>query len=125
MMFATASAVGNLIQSGKLRALAVTTSFRSTTPLLAKIPTIAESGVPGYSSGSWYGIFAPAKTPSDVINQLNAAIKKGAKSETFKTRVESEGLVISTGSPEDFGKFVKTEELRWRSVIKSAHITAD
>ena len=125
MMFATASAVGNLIDSGKLRALAVTTSVRSTTPLLSKVPTIAEGGVPGYSAGSWYGVFAPGGTPQEVINKLNNSIRKAAKSTAFKNRVESEGLVIKTGTPEEFSKFVKAEELRWRAVIKDANITED
>ena len=125
MMFATASAVGNLIEAGKLRALAVTTTDRSTSPVLAKVPTIAESGVPGYSAGSWYGVFAPAGTPKEIIAQLNAAITKGALSSSFKNQVESEGLVIKTGTPEDFAQFEKTEELRWRTVIKDGHITED
>lgn len=125
VMFATASAVGSLVDAGKLRALAVTTPNRSPSPQLAKLPTVAESGVPGYSAGSWYGYFAPAGTPPDVINKLNAAIKKSAQSTAFKTRVEGEGLVIRTGTPEEFGKFVKAEELRWRTVIKSANIAPE
>ena len=125
VMFATASAVGSLVDAGKLRALAVTTPTRSSTPQLAKLPTISESGVPGYSAGSWYGYLAPAGTPPEVINKLNAVIKKSAQSTAFKNRVESEGLVIKTGTPEDFGKFVKAEELRWRTVIKNANIAPD
>ncbi len=125
VMFATASAVGSLVEGGKLRALAVTTPVRSTTPALAKLPTVAESGVPGYSAGSWYGYYAPAGTPPDAINKLNASIKKGAQTTAFKSRVESEGLMIKTGTPEDFAKFVKAEEIRWRAVIKDANITPD
>jgi tripartite-type tricarboxylate transporter receptor subunit TctC len=125
VMFATASAVGSLVDAGKLRALAVTTPNRSPSPQLAKLPTVAESGVPGYSAGSWYGYFAPAGTPPDVINRLNASIKKAAQSPAFKSRVEGEGLVIRTGTPEEFGKFVKAEELRWRAVIKSANIAPE
>ena len=125
VMFATASAVGSLVESGKLRALAVTTPTRSTTPLLAKLPTVAESGVPGYSAGSWYGYFAPAGTPPAVINKLNASIKKGTQTSAFKARVESEGLIIKAGSPEEFAKFVKAEELRWKAVIKDANISPD
>lgn len=125
VMFATASAVGSLVDAGKLRALAVTTSTRSPTAQLAKLPTVAESGVPGYSAGSWYGYFAPAGTPPDVINKLNAAIKKSAQSTAFKNRVEGEGLVIKTGTPDEFAKFVKAEELRWRAVVKSANIAPE
>jgi tripartite-type tricarboxylate transporter receptor subunit TctC len=125
VMFATASAVGSLVESGKLRALAVTTPTRSTTPLLAKLPTVAESGIPGYSAGSWYGYFAPAGTPPAVINRLNASIKKGTQTSAFKARVESEGLMIKAGTPEEFAKFVKAEELRWKAVIKDANISPD
>jgi tripartite-type tricarboxylate transporter receptor subunit TctC len=125
VMFATASAVGSLVDSGKLRALAVTTPARSPSPQLSMLPTVAESGIPGYSAGSWYGYCAPAGTPSDVVNKLNAVIKKAVQSPAFKARVESEGLVIRAGSPEDLGKFVKAEELRWRTVIKDANISAD
>jgi len=125
VMFATASAVGSLVDGGKLRALAVTTPARSPSPQLSMLPTVAESGVPGYSAGSWYGYFAPAGTPPDVINKLNAVIKKGVQSPVFKSRVESEGLVIRAGSPEEFGKFVKAEELRWQKVIKDANISPD
>ena len=125
VMFATASAVGSLVEAGKLRALAVTTPVRSTTPALSKLPTVSESGVPGYSAGSWYGYIAPAGTPSQVIAKLNASIKKGVQTPAFKSRVESEGLIIKTGSPEDFAKFLKLEELRWRTVIKDANITPD
>jgi tripartite-type tricarboxylate transporter receptor subunit TctC len=125
VMFATASAVGSLVDAGKLRALAVTTPTRSPTPQLAKLPTVAENGLPGYSAGSWYGYFAPAGTPPDVINKLNASIKKAAQYTAFKNRVESEGLVIRTGTPDEFAKFVKAEELRWRAVIKSANIAPE
>jgi tripartite-type tricarboxylate transporter receptor subunit TctC len=125
MMFATASAVGSLIESGKLRPLAVTTTTRSTTPLLASLPTIAESGIPGYFAASWYGVFAPAGTPSVIIQKMNASIKKAVQTKAFKDRVESEGLMISAGSPEDFAKFVKSEEQRWKEVIKNANIKAD
>jgi tripartite-type tricarboxylate transporter receptor subunit TctC len=125
VMFATASAVGSLVDAGKLRALAVTTTTRSPTAQLAKLPTVAESGVPGYSAGSWYGYFAPAGTPPDVINKLNASIKKSAQSTAFKNRVEGEGLVIKTGTPDEFAKFVKAEDLRWRAVVKSANIAPE
>jgi len=125
VMFATASAVGSLVDSGKLRALAVTTPARSPSPQLSMLPTVAESGVSGYSAGSWYGYFAPAGTPPEVINKLNASIKKGTQTTAFKTRVESEGLIIKAGSPDEFARFVKAEELRWQKVIKDANISAD
>lgn len=125
IMFATAAAVGTFIEGGKLRALAVTTADHSPAALLAKVPTVAESGVPGYVADSWYGLFVPAGTSPAVIARLNAAAKKAAQSDSFRKRVESEGLVISAGTPEEFDRYVKGEELRWRKVVKAANITAD
>lgn len=125
VMFATAAAVGTFVENGKLRALAVTTAVRSPTPLLAKVPTIAEAGVPGYVADSWYGLYVPAGTPADVIARLNAAAKKAVQTEAFRKRVESEGLVIQGGSPEEFDKYAKGEEARWRKVVKENHITTD
>ena len=125
VMFATAAAVGTFLESGKLRAIAVTTATRSSTPSLAKVPTIAESGVPGYVADSWYGLYAPAGTPADVIAKFNAAAKKAVQTESFRKRVESEGLVINGGSPADFDKYAKGEEARWRKVVKENNITSE
>jgi tripartite-type tricarboxylate transporter receptor subunit TctC len=125
LMFATASAVGALVESGKLRALAVTTADRSPVARLAKLPTVSESGVPGYVADSWYGLYAPAGTAAETIAKLNAAAKKAAQSELFRKRVADEGLVVSAGSPEEFERYVKGEELRWRKVIQSAKISSD
>ncbi len=125
IMFATASAVGSFVEAGTLRALAVTTADRSPALSLAKVPTVAESGVSGYVADSWYGLFVPAGTPPSVIARLNSAAKKAVQSDAFKKRVESEGLVISAGTPEEFDRYVKGEEARWRKVVKAANITAD
>ncbi|TXI12407.1 MAG: tripartite tricarboxylate transporter substrate binding protein [Polynucleobacter sp.] len=125
MMFATAAAVSAFLESGKLRAIAVTTSARSASPSLAKYPTIAESGIPGYEASSWYGFLAPAGTPKPVIARLNAATKKATQSEAFKKRVEGEGLTVRASGPEEFDKFLKAEEERWKVVVKSAGIKAE
>lgn len=123
MMFATASAVGNLLESGKLRAVGVTTARRSTSADLAKVPTIAEAGVPGYVAESWYGLFVPAGTPAPVIARLNAAAKKAVTADAFRKRVASEGLIVSPGAPEDLGRYVLGEQARWSKVVRDAHIT--
>lgn len=125
VMFATAAAVAPHLESGKLRAVAVTTAQRSQAPALSKVPTIAESGVPNYSADSWYGLFVPAGTPAPVIARLNAAAKKAVQTEGFRKRAEQEGLAISAGSPDEFGRYVKGESQRWSKVIKEANITAD
>lgn len=123
MMFATSAAVGALLEGGKLRALAVTSAQRS--PAHAQLPTIAESKVPGYAAESWYGLYAPAGTPGDVIARLNAAAKKAVQMETFRKRVEDEGLVISAGTPAELDLYVRAEEARWRRVVKENNITPD
>jgi tripartite-type tricarboxylate transporter receptor subunit TctC len=121
MMFGTAAAVGSFLESGKLRAIAVTTAERS--PAHPALPTVAEAGLPGYLAESWYGLYAPAGTPPEVIARLNAAAKKAAESATFRDRVQSEGLIISAGTPEEFDRYVRAEIERWAKIVKAAHIS--
>jgi tripartite-type tricarboxylate transporter receptor subunit TctC len=123
MMFGTAAAVAPFTQSGKLRALGVTTAQRS--PSLSNIPTIAESGVAGYAAESWYGLYAPAGTPPDVIAKLNAAAKKAVQAETFRKRANEEGLIITAGTPAELDTYVRAEEVRWTKVVKENNITAN
>jgi len=122
MIFGTAAAVGTFLESGKLRAIAVTTAERS--PALKGVPPIAEV-VPGYVVESWYGLYAPAGTPADVIARLNAAAKKATQTENFRKRVAEEGLAITAGSPSELDAYVKAEEARWRKVVKENNITAN
>lgn len=120
MMFATATAAAPLIESGKVRALGVTTPERS--PVRPEVPSIAEAGVPGYAAESWYGFFVPAGTPAEIIQKLNAATAKAAKTDTFRKRVEGEGLVISAGTPQALADYVNAEQKRWAAVVKAAKI---
>jgi tripartite-type tricarboxylate transporter receptor subunit TctC len=120
LMFGTAAAVGSALQSGTLRALGVTTSERS--PALADIPAIAES-VPGYKLDSWYGLYAPAGTPAKVIARLNEAATKAAQAESFKSKVQQEGLLVTPGTPQDLENYVKTEQKRWADVVASSNIS--
>ncbi len=122
MMFATAAAVSPHIASGKLRALAVTSAERSAA--MKSVPAIAET-VRGYALESWYGLFAPAGTPPDVIAKLNAAAKQAAQSLEFRQRLESEGLAVSTGTPQELEAYVKREEARWRKIVKENNIKPD
>ncbi len=122
MMFATAAAVGPHIASGKLRALAVTTAERS--PVMKTVPAIAES-VQGYAVESWYGLFVPAGTPADVIAKLNAAAKQATQTPEFRRKLEPEGLVVFTGSPQELDAYVKREEVRWRKIVKENNIKPD
>lgn len=122
LFFGTAAAVSSMVEQGKLRALAVTTPEPS--PAFKGVPTVAAT-VPGYSVESWYGFFVPAGTPAPVIAKLNAAIKKAAQSPEFVKKVEHEGLVVNASDPAEFDRYVKTEEARWRTIVKENNIKAD
>ena len=123
MMFATVSAVSAYIDNGQMRAIAVTTAQRA--PALPKVPTIAESGLPGYAAESWYGLYAPAGTPPALIARLNAAAKRAVKSDLFRKKVEGEGLTVSAGAPEELDKYVRGETVRWSQLVRSANIKAE
>ena len=122
MMFATAAAVSTFVDSGKLRALGVTTAESS--PAFKGVPAIAAS-VPGYLVESWYGLFVPAGTPPAVVERLNAAGRKAARAPDFVRKIEHEGLVISAGPPAELDNYVRAEEERWARVIKENGIKAD
>ncbi|MEO8652868.1 MAG: tripartite tricarboxylate transporter substrate binding protein [Ramlibacter sp.] len=122
MMFATASAVATFVDAGKLGALAVTTPDRS--PALKNVPAVAET-VPGYAVESWYGLYAPAGTPADVVAKLNAAAKKAAQSPEFRKKIESEGLVVSAGSPSELDAYVRGEEARWGKIVRENNVKAE
>jgi tripartite-type tricarboxylate transporter receptor subunit TctC len=86
---------------------------------------MVEAGVPEYQATSWYGLYAPAGTPSAAIDRLNAAATKVAQAEAFKSRVAGEGLVISTGTPKELDDFMRGEQTRWARVIQAAGIKAN
>lgn len=121
IMFGTAAAVGSFVESGTLKAVAVTTAERA--PVRPDVPTVAESGVPEFMVEAWYGLYAPAGTPPEVIARLNEAAAKAAQSESFLRRVEPEGLITSAGTPAEFGQYVEREIERWAEIIKAANIT--
>jgi tripartite-type tricarboxylate transporter receptor subunit TctC len=120
VMFTTVASATSLIKAGQLKALAVTSAQR--TPAFPDLPTVAEAGVPGYAAESWYGLFAPAKTPAAVIGLLNAAADKAIRTPSFDKLVENEGLIMVGGAPEQFGTYVRGEEARWRKVVSDAGI---
>lgn len=123
IMFENIPAVAQLIRNGKLRPLGVTGAKRS--PLFPDLPTIAESGLPGYASSVAYGLVAPAGTPKEIIDRLNAAAVKGANSKEFRERMEPLGYEIIPGSPEDMAEMLKAETVRWAPVIKASGARVD
>ena len=123
VMFTTVASAASLIAGGQLRALAVTSAERS--PAFPDLPTVAEAGVPGYAAESWYGLFAPARTPADVIERLNKSAATAVQSEAFKRLGVNEGLVMVARPPEELDRYVRGEEERWRKVIQDAGIKVE
>jgi len=111
------------IKDGALKPLAVTTSARS--PLLPNVPTISESGVKGYDASAWYGVFVPAKTPPDIVRQLNDGIIAALKTPEVLQRMETLGAESVGSTPEEFAAFVKSEIARWGPIVKASGITAE
>jgi tripartite-type tricarboxylate transporter receptor subunit TctC len=122
LMFSTVPSAASYVRGGQLRALAVTSAQRSAA--YADLPTVAEAGVPDYLVEGWYGLFAPAGTAPDIVNQLNASVAKAIRSGVFKTIETNEGLSFAPGTLEDFSRYWLGEAARWRNVVKDAHIQA-
>jgi tripartite-type tricarboxylate transporter receptor subunit TctC len=123
VMFTTVASAASLVQSGQLRALAVTSAERSAA--FPDLPTVAEAGVPGYAAESWYGLYAPAGTPSAIIDRLNKTVAKAVLTGQFKLLETNEGLIMAAGSPPELAGYVAGEEARWRKVIEDAKIKAE
>jgi len=111
------------VKSGKLRALAIAGPKRS--PLLPDVPTLKEAGVDGVDVQQWYGIFAPAKTPRPIIDQLNKALNQVLKDKDIEKRIEDHGADVETSTPEQLGALVKSELEKWKAVVQRAKMTAE
>ena len=123
VMFTTVASAASLIEGGQLRALAVTTAERS--PAFPQLPTVAETGLPGFEAETWYGLFAPAKTPPDIIDRLNRSAAKAVQADAFKKLGVNEGLVLIAAPPQEFGRYYRSEMERWRKVIEDAGIKVE
>lgn len=112
-----------MIKAGKLKALAVTSANRS--PLLPDVPSITEYGFKEFDDYTWFGFFAPAGTPPDVINKLNAALNKAMASAEVVDRFTQLGMAAAPNSVSEFGTFLKAEVPKWAAVVKSSGAKAD
>jgi tripartite-type tricarboxylate transporter receptor subunit TctC len=111
------------IQSGKLRALASTGSARS--PVLPDVPTVAESGFPGFEASNWYAFVAPGKTPPEILDRWNAELVKVLDAPDIREQLLAHGLEPHPGSREDLARYIRKETETWGKVIRAAHIKAD
>ncbi len=123
VMFTTVASAAPLIKAGKLKALAVTSSKR--VAAFPDLPTVAEAGVPGYVAESWYGLFAPAKTPAETIGLLNKAVNQSLHASSLDQLVANEGLIMVGGTPQQLGEYVHEQETLWRKVVHDAGIKID
>jgi len=123
LMFDTTVVAAPHIQSGKVRALAVTSTKRVGS--LPGVPTMAEAGVKGYEIVSWQGVFAPAGTPKEIVQRLNAEIVKILKMPDMRERLAGLGLDPVGNTPDEFAAFQQAEIARWAKLVKEAKITAD
>jgi len=116
------SVIGHL-GGGKIKAVAYTGTKRH--PSMPNVPTSAEAGLPGYEIESWFAVFAPAKTPPEVVAKLTAEIRKIVESDAFRKKVDEQGAFATYMDPVTLGKFVDQELGVWSRVIKAADIQAD
>ena len=120
-MFATIPSVIQHIQAGKLRAIAVTSVKRSRS--MPDVPTVAESGFPGFEAGSWFGFFAPKGTPEHVIATMNKAVNEVLPS--LEAQLVREGADPVGGTPQQFAQFVQKENEKWRVVVRESGATVE
>jgi tripartite-type tricarboxylate transporter receptor subunit TctC len=105
-----------LVKAGRLKAIAVTSATRS--KLLPEVPTAAESGLPGYDVRGWFGMFAPARTPPDLIARLNGEAKRAMQAPEIVRRITLDGAEVVANSPQEFAAEVKAESAKWRELVK-------
>ena len=111
------------VRAGKLRALATTGPKRLESA--SNIPTVSESGVPGYEAETWFGVVAPLGTPDAIVNRLSAELAKVMNSADVRTGLEAQGVIIVANTPAEFGKRIQSDISHWRKIITTAKISLD
>ena len=110
-------------RAGKLRALAIAT--RSRTTLAPDIPTVIESGIADFEAAVWNGLYAPARTPREIINRVNADVMKVLNAPEVKERVAAQGISVVTGTPDQLAALLKSELVKWARVVKASGVTVE
>ncbi len=111
------------VKAGRLRPVAATGVQRS--KLMPDLPTVAESGLPGYSASGWYGLLAPIATPKDIVTKLNAELVRTLRTQDVADRLNSLAAEPAPGTPEQFGAFIRAEIAKWAKVVKAANMKVE
>jgi tripartite-type tricarboxylate transporter receptor subunit TctC len=123
LLFATQLASWPHVQSGRIRALAVSTAKRPAS--LPDLPTVAEAGIPGYDAGVWYGILAPAGTPREIVARLNGEIARALNQPDYRNLLVNNTIEPIGSPPEQLSRYIKSELVKWAKVIKDAGVRVD
>jgi tripartite-type tricarboxylate transporter receptor subunit TctC len=123
MMFSNMLTAMPHVRAGKLRAIGISSAKRS--PQAPEIPTIAESGLPGFSAVPWYGVLGPAAMPRPTVNKLNAEIARAVAEPDMNQRFVAQGIDLQSSTPEQFGALIKSELMKWRKVVRDSGAKVD
>lgn len=123
VMWESVNSMGPHVRSGRVRALAVGSPRRSAG--FPEVPTLAESGVPGYEATTWTGVIGPAGMPRPIVDKLNASVNAAIRTPLFKERFEANGDEAGGGSPEEFAELIRRDSLRWAEVVKRSGARID
>jgi tripartite-type tricarboxylate transporter receptor subunit TctC len=122
MMFNSPAAVMQFVDQGRLRAIAITSAQRL--PQRAALPTVAESGLPGFEASAWYALFGPAGLPREIVNRLNAEVRRVLQVADIAAKLEAMGLQPAPSSPEELAALARDDLQKWSALIKARNITA-
>jgi tripartite-type tricarboxylate transporter receptor subunit TctC len=123
LMFDNINSIGPHVKAGRLRGLGVTTLER--VPAFAELPTVAESGVPGFEVTAWAGVIVPVKVPKAIVARLNAEINKTLSAPVVRERLIAQGLAVKGGTPDEFAGHIRKEAAKWANVVKRAGVKVD
>jgi tripartite-type tricarboxylate transporter receptor subunit TctC len=123
LSFASMPSVMTHVRAGKLRGIAVTSARRSS--LVPELPTISESGLPGFETGAWQGMFAPRATPAPIISTLNREIAAAVQSPEMRKQFAMEGGEPIGNTPQEFAVWLRAEIAKWAKVVKAANIKVE
>jgi tripartite-type tricarboxylate transporter receptor subunit TctC len=123
LMFDNINSIGPHVKAGRLRGLGVTTLER--VPAFSELPTVTESGVPGFEVTAWAGVIVPARVPKAIVARLNTELNKALAAPAVRERLAGQGLTVLGGTPEQFGGHIRKEAAKWADVVKRAGVKVD